>query len=48
MKETIALYLGESIMFSEFSDTVKYQGANYPIVFRKKDWYFSFNRTIKS
>lgn len=29
-------------MFSEFSDTVKYQGANYPIVFRKKDWYFSF------
>lgn len=28
----------------EFSDTVKYQGTNYPIVFRNKDWYFSFNR----
>lgn len=34
----------ESRNLFEFSDTVKYQGSNNPIIFRNKDWYFSFNR----
>lgn len=48
MRDTFGLYIGREHHVFEFSDTVKYQGANYLIVFRNKDWYFSFNGTIKS